>query len=142
MARPSSPTEQVVPLPATVEMMPLETFRIRWLAVSAMYSLPVKSTVIALAEASAALLAVPLSPLKPQVPFPAMVVMMPLDTLRMRFSELSAMYKLPAESTAMPIGLASEAFVARLPSPLLAPICELPLPVTVVIVPFDTLRIR
>ena len=39
--------------PATVEMMPLETFRSRWLAVSAMYSLPVKSTVIGLAEASA-----------------------------------------------------------------------------------------
>ena len=47
----------------------------------------------------------PLSPLKPGVPFPATVVITPFETLRMRLLPESAMYRLPAESTATPSGI-------------------------------------
>jgi len=42
-----------------------------------------------------ALVAGPLSPLKPGVPVPATVVITPFETLRMRLLSLSAMYRLP-----------------------------------------------
>jgi hypothetical protein len=49
-----------------------------------------------------ALVAGPLSPLEPAVPFPATVVITPFATLRMREFFVSAMNTLPAASTATP----------------------------------------
>ncbi len=69
---------------------------------SAMYRLPAESTATPAGPANAALVAGPLSPLKPHVPFPATVVITPFETLRMRPLSKSAMYRLPAESTATP----------------------------------------
>src|SRR5664280_1894343 len=65
-----------------------------------------------------ALVAGILAPLKQHVPFPATVVITPPDTLRMRALPESAMYRLPAESTARPPGLFNCALVAGPLSPL------------------------
>jgi hypothetical protein len=54
-----------------------------------------------------ALVAGPLSPLKPVVPFPATVVMTPFEILRMRVFPVSAMYTFPTESTATAYGVAN-----------------------------------
>jgi hypothetical protein len=57
-------------------------------------------------NAEAGVFAAPPSPLKPWVPLPATVEMMPLgETLRMRLLSISAMKRLPALSTATPLGL-------------------------------------
>ena len=87
---------------------------------------------------NSALVAGPLSPLKPCVPFPATVVITPFETLRMRLLTVSAMYRLPAESTATPAGRYNWALVA---GPL-SPQASEPPPATVVITPFETLRMR
>ena len=74
-----------------------------------------------------ALVAGILSPLKLGVPFPATVVITPPETLRMRALPESAMYRLPAESTARPPGLFNWALVAGPLSPLKPAV---PLPAT------------
>jgi len=57
----------------------------------------------------------------------------------MRLLFMSAMYALPAESTATPLGLFNFALAAA-PSSTLKTIS--PIPATVVTTPFETLRIR
>jgi len=52
--------------------------------VSAMYRLPAESTATPLGQNNRALVAGPLSPLKPCVPPPATVVITPFETLRTR----------------------------------------------------------
>src|ERR1035438_4704547 len=69
---------------------------------------------------------------------PATVAITPfVETLRTRLLEESAMYRLPAESTATALGLYRLALVAGPPSPR-----EVPPPATVVMIPLDTLRMR
>jgi len=70
-------------------------------------------------EANSALVAAKPSPEKPEVPVPAIVEMTPVDaaTNRMRLLPVSAMYRLPEESTATALGKLSTAAVARHPSP-------------------------
>src|ERR1035441_5252895 len=83
-----------------------------------------------------ALVAGPLSPLNPGVPFPAMVVITPLETLRILWSDVSAMYRLPAESMATPVGPFNWALVAGPLSPSGVPVKPyVPFPATVVITP-------
>jgi len=86
-----------------------------------------------------ALMAGPLSPLKPAVPFPATVMMIPLAILRMRLLLASAMYRLPMESKAIPSGKFNWAKLAGPLSPLKPAV---PVPATVVITPLVTLRMR
>ncbi len=75
-----------------------------------------------------------------------MVSMTPPDTSRMTLLLLSAIYRLPVESSAIPKGEFSRALVAGPPSPLKPPVPLVPAwlvrPATVVIVPPETLRIR
>jgi hypothetical protein len=52
-----------------------------------------------------ALVAGPLSPLNPAVPFPATVVITPPATMRMQLLPESTKYRLPAESAARPSGI-------------------------------------
>ena len=80
-----SPLKPPVPLPAMVVMVPLVTLRMRLLPESAMYKFPVESIATPTGDISWALVAGPLSPRKPAVPLPATVVMVPLETLRMRW---------------------------------------------------------
>src|ERR1035437_6130531 len=126
-----------VPPPTTVVITPLETLRMRLLFPSSMYRLPAESTATPKGLFNWALVAGPLSPLKPNVPFPATVVITPFETLRMRLPP--AMYRLSAESTATPEGMSNWALVAGPLSPLKP--CG-PVPATVVITPFETLRMR
>src|SRR6185437_9760153 len=123
---------------------PLLTLRTRLFVVSAMNRLPPESSATSVGLLRPALVAGPLSPEKPATPFPATVLMMPSGvTLRMRWLPVSAMYRLPEESTANP-ACALERFKAALvaapPSP------EKPfvlLPATVLIAPAAViLRIR
>ena len=71
---------------------------------SAIYRLPAGSTATATGVANCALVAGPLSPLKPRNPVPATVVMTPLAIMRTQLFCVSAMYILPAESMATPPG--------------------------------------
>src|ERR1700733_12554093 len=69
-------------------------------------------------ELSCAATAGPLSPPEPAAPGPAMVLITPAGvTMRMRLLEVSAMYQLPLESTAIPEGEYNCAAVAGPPSP-------------------------
>src|ERR1039457_6435691 len=104
-----------------------------------MYRLPAESAATPPGPANWALVAGPLSPLKPSVPLPATVVITPFETLRTREFQASAMYRLPAASTATPEGQYNWARVAGPLSPLKPAV---PLPATVVITPFETLRMR
>ncbi len=81
----------------------------------------------------------PPSPENAAVPFPAMVVMIPPKTFRMRLLKVSARYRLPAASTATPPGSLRVALVAGPPSPENP---TLPLPATVVMIPPDIFRMR
>ena len=78
-----------------------------WLLLwSAMKRLPALSRATPKAKAKRALVAAILSPLKPEMPLPATVVMIPeVSTLRMRLLFRSAMKRLPALSRATPTGL-------------------------------------
>jgi hypothetical protein len=77
-AGPLSPLTLKEPLPATVEMMPSGPMRrSRRLLLSAMYTLPSDATASCRELESFAWVAGPPSPLKPCIPFPAKVVMMP-----------------------------------------------------------------
>src|ERR1039457_2023572 len=96
----------------------------RSLALSATYTFPAASTAIPVGWFNWALVAGPLSPLNPAVPFPATVVITPFETLKMRLSLGLAMYSAPAESTAMPLKPKKQHD-----------------PVTVVIAPSEILRI-
>src|ERR1035441_2764037 len=67
------------------------TSRIRLLPVSAMYRLPAGSTATPPGSLSAAPMAGPPSPQNPVYPFPATVMIVPPDTLRIAVSNVSAM---------------------------------------------------
>src|SRR5437773_11090275 len=84
-----------------------------------MYRLPLASSATAAGLLRLALVAAPPSPAKLGLPLPATVVMIPVAavTLRIRWLELSAMYRLPLASTATPAGTLRFAFVAAPPSP-------------------------
>jgi hypothetical protein len=80
---------------------------------------PCESTAMFCGDSSPAEVAGPLLPDSTPEPFPAIVVMSPLDALtsRIRLLPWSAMNKSPAESTAMPGGVFSSADLAAPPSP-------------------------
>ena len=84
-------------------IIPLETLRTSSLLLSLIRRLPKESAATPEGLNNSTLAAGP-SPLKPASPFPATVVITPLETLRIRLLPVSAMYKLPAESTATPVG--------------------------------------
>src|SRR6516165_9706379 len=137
-----SPLKPAVTFPATVEITPFETLRMRRLNESAMYRLPAESTATLSGLDNLALIAGPLSPLKPAVPFPATVVMTPFETLRTRLLPESAMYRLPAESTPT-LKLVEAKFNWALVAGPLSPLKPaVPFPATVVITPFETSRMR
>ncbi len=60
------------------------TFRMRLLPCSAMYTLPDVSNATPKGWFNVADVANPVSPLKPEVPVPAIVVMIPVDTVILR----------------------------------------------------------
>ena len=95
-------------------------------------------TAILMGFLSSASVASPPSPDNPCVPRPAIVVMVPLgSTLRTTPFEGMAIYRLPIESTANPLGNESRAAVAGPPSPAKP---SSPLPATVVILPSSEMR--
>ena len=78
VARPPSPPKTLLPLPATVVMMPATvTLRTTLKPWSAMYGLPLPSTA-RLPGFSLAAVAWPLSPLKASTPVPATVMITPV----------------------------------------------------------------
>jgi hypothetical protein len=99
-----SPEKMVVPLPATVVIIPMvDTFRIRLLKRSAMKRFPEESIVTPVGEFNDADVADPPSPEKPLFPLPATVVIMPLaETFRIRLLRPSAMNRFPEASAATP----------------------------------------
>src|SRR3990167_5951120 len=86
VAGPPSPEKPVPPFPATVEMIPPGvTLRMRLVTYSAKYRLPAESTATEYGLFKFALVAGPPSPLPPDVPPPATVVIVPPGvTLRIR----------------------------------------------------------
>ncbi len=103
-----------------VEMVPPGvTMRTMLLPVSAINRLPLGSKAIADGEVSVAAVAGPLSPPLPVWPVPAKLLITPLvPTTRTRLSAGSAMYRLPAASTARDEGEDMAADLAGPPSPL------------------------
>src|ERR1035438_10504884 len=144
IAGPGIPAKVAIPLPATVEMMPLaDTFRIRWFSVSAMKRFPEASTAIPVGRFNDAKFAAPPSPANLKSPLPAMVEMMPLaETFRIRSLRESAIKRFPEASTATPWGF-NDADVAGPPSPE-KPGPLLPPPTATVMMPLadDTFKIR
>ena len=139
VAGPLSPLKPGVPFPATVVITPFETLRMRWFEYRRCTGCRRRRRRRQAGKSNWALVAGPLSPLKPCVPFPATVVITPLETLRMRWLEASAMYRLPAAVHGDTVGVINCAPVAGPLSPLKPCV---PLPATVVITPFETLRMR
>ena len=84
LSPPKLPGYPAGPLPATVVTTPPETLRMRLLPVSAMYTLPAESTAMPDGKNNWMLVAGPLSPLNPRVPFPAKVVIIPPENFRTR----------------------------------------------------------
>src|SRR5437868_7089245 len=84
VAGPLSPEKPAVPFPATVEITPPEIHRIRLFAESAIYTLPTLSTATASGRARDARVADPPSPANPNAPVPAIVLIVPPVTLRIR----------------------------------------------------------
>ena len=126
LAGPPSPANLKNPLPAVVVILPSRpTLRMRALPLSAITRFPTASTPTAPGEFREAPVAGPPSPEKPSTPLPATVVIMPsVLTFRIRLPRISATYKFPAGSRAIPSGGARES-------------------ATVVIIPLGlTLRIR
>ena len=83
VAWPPSPVFPAVPVPATVEMMPAGvTLRILLLPESAMNRFPAASNASRTGAFSRAEVAWPPSPVLPEVPVPAMVVMVPSVLIR------------------------------------------------------------
>src|ERR1035441_9291389 len=103
----------------------------RLLPRSAMYSSPAQSPAPPEGLLNSALVAVPLSP--SGFPFPATVVITPFETLRMRLSPVSAMYRSPMESAETLEGPFNWALVAGPLSP-----STLPPPAPGVVTPFYT----
>src|SRR5678810_1258771 len=99
-----SPLYPATPVPATVLTSPVAavTFRIRLFPESARYRLSAPSTHRPQGLLIWVLAAANPSPLKPAAPVPRKVVMLPVATVtfRTRWLYRSAMYTLPAESTA------------------------------------------
>src|SRR5207244_3982015 len=107
---------------------PPTSFTTRWLSVSAMNSTPLGLTAIEDGLASTV-----------EVPSPATVVIVPFgETLRTRLLPLSAMYTLPAESNARPVGRFRSAEVAGPPSP---PYAARPVPANVTMLPPWSIRL-
>jgi hypothetical protein len=101
LAWPPSPLNSLLPVPATVVITLVDTvtLRIRLSPASAMYTLPDASSEIPVIKLKAPAVAWPPSPSVPNAsPDPAIVVMMPVETVTLRIKQLSesAMYTLPA----------------------------------------------
>src|SRR4051794_20551007 len=96
VARPPSPLDPLVPLPATVVIVPFaSTFRTRCPPASATYRLLAPSNATLEVLTNDALTAGPLSPPYVVPPFPATVVIVPPGlTFRIRLSDV-AIYILP-----------------------------------------------
>ena len=102
VAGPPSPDVAMVPSPANVEIMPDELITLT-LALFVKYTLPPDTTMPLVAFICAAVSGPP-SPLYPEVPVPAIVVMMPDGSiLRIRWLPSSAIYT-PDASTAIAVG--------------------------------------
>ena len=94
------------------------TFRIRSLRASAMKRLPAPSTATPLGKSSRAAVAGPPSPPNPDSPEPATVVIIPAaSTFRIRSLRVSAMKRLPAPSSATPLGKIQQSRGCRTPVP-------------------------
>lgn len=103
IAGPPPPLNPAIPLPAMVVITPIETFRTRVAVGYVEAARRVHGNAYRLAQFPPNRR--PLSALlsaTPSVPSPAIVVITPPDTLRTRWFSESAMYGLPAESTATP----------------------------------------
>ena len=133
MAGSPSAKGPVVPFPATVEMIPWLTFRMRLPVASPIRRLPDGSNASPAGFTSAAAVAGPPSPGE-AVPPPATVVMIPVrpSTCRTTAAMLSAMKTFPLASTAMSRGFCIRASVAGPPSPVLPAV---PVPANVVMTP-------
>ena len=92
VAGPPSPLKLAVPVPAIVVIIPeVLIFRTRWLNASPIYRLPEASSVIPYGVLSFAAVAGLQSPLKPAVPVPAIVDIIPEgSTLRITWLDNSA----------------------------------------------------
>src|ERR1700743_136925 len=90
------------------------------------YTSPLLATVIEVGLLISAERAGPLSPLKPDVPFPAIVLMIPvlMSIFRIRLLWLSLIYKFPALSKAIPPEV-KPALATKPPSPLYSMLLEL-----------------
>src|SRR5436189_1417303 len=145
VAGPPSPLKPIVPLPATVVMtcVAASIRRIRLFIESAMNRFPALSTATPCGSFNCDAAAGPPSPLKLYVPLPATVVITWVDgsVRRILKLKLSAINRLPALPSAMPLGAFNSAEVASPPSPLKPGV---PSPAIVVITPVaaSTLRIR
>ena len=114
------------------------TLRTMLFPVSAMYRFPLESKAIAFGEESSAAVAGPLSPALPVWPVPAKGLIAPsVPTTRTRLSAESAMYRLPAASTARDAGADMVADLAGPPSP---PEPRAPLPATTHTIPLESIR--
>ena len=99
-------------------MTPPVTLRMTLFIWSLMKRSPEASTATPNGWFNSALVAAPLSPLKPALPVPATTVITPLFTLRTQLFKVSAMYRLPAESRATPEGLFNGELAAEPFAPL------------------------
>ena len=115
-------TISLVPLPANAVITPVDrsTWRTTLLPLSATKRFPAVSRARPVGMLSSAEVAAWPSPLYPNVPQPATVVITPVprSTLRTTLFPLSAMKRSPAASTATPVGSSSSADVAAPPLPL------------------------
>ena len=129
-----SPESPRTPSPISVVITPAgSTRRTRSFVVSAIRKLPSASATTLCGSCRLAAVAGPPSPLKPDTPFPATVVIVPsADTFLIRSLSISAIRKPPSAVGATANGMDSRASIAGPPSPANP---STPLPATVVIVP-------
>ena len=142
VAGPLSPLKPKLPFPATVVIVPAAlTLRIRLLPLSVKRKPPSGVAATPQTPEICAAVAGPLSPLKPEFPVPATVVIIPAgETLRIRALLKSAIRKPPSAVAATAVGEWIWAAVAGPPSPLKPAV---PVPATVVIIPAaETFRMR
>src|SRR5258707_555994 len=115
----AGPPSPELPPPTTVLTIFEDIFRTRLLSVSATYRDPDPSRATFEGRRSRVAVGARPLPLKPAVPLPTTVVMIPPVTLRTRLLPESAIYRfVPPLSTATPLGPFSEAVVAVILSPL------------------------
>ena len=142
VAGPPLPLEPVIPIPATVDITPVElsTLRIRSTKESATRRFCALSSAIPSCLERRPLTATPPSP---PAPPPENVLMLPVakSTFRILLLLVSAMYTFPAVSTATPCSALSCALVATPPSPL-NPLVFTPATVLIDCVAASTRRIR